>query len=83
VSLFKQVAIRAFTPQGVRFKMAGETKALDGFNSVVIAEKMESLREAQSLLQKQGRALYIIGDAKSPRDVMLSISEGEEIARDI
>jgi hypothetical protein len=42
---------------------------------------MRAVRDARQLLNGCKAELHIIGDAKSPRNLMLAISEGEELAR--
>ncbi len=81
VDLYKNVAIKQFTDDGVIFKSNGENYTLKGFQSVVISEKHSSIREAKKLEKKSNVKFHLIGDAKSPRHLMYCISEAEEIAR--
>jgi NADPH-dependent 2,4-dienoyl-CoA reductase/sulfur reductase-like enzyme len=83
VDLYKNVAIQTFTDDGVVFKTNGETLALDGFDTVVISEKQQSIRDARKLENNTPAQFYFIGDAKSPRHLMYCISEAEEIARSV
>jgi 2,4-dienoyl-CoA reductase-like NADH-dependent reductase (Old Yellow Enzyme family) len=81
VTLYKQVSIEKFDDQGVAFKSAGQPFQLDGFDTVVIAEAMASVRTAKNIVSKRKVDLHIIGDAKQPRNLMLSLSEAEELGR--
>ena len=83
VRLFKQVSVNRFAGCGVEFTSAGESHCLDGFDAVVVAEAMAPVRDAKNLLRKKDIVLHIIGDAKTPRNLMLSQSEAEEIGRSI
>ena len=83
VRLFKQVAVKKFSSDGVSFTSAGESHQLDGFETVVIAEAMTPIREAKEIFKDKTIPVHIIGDAKAPRNLMLSQSEAEEIARSI
>lgn len=83
VHLFKQVAVKSFTDDGAVFTSAGNAVTLEGFDTVVVAEAMAPIREAKPLLNRPGMDLYIIGDAKAPRNLMLAQSEAEEIARSL
>jgi NADPH-dependent 2,4-dienoyl-CoA reductase/sulfur reductase-like enzyme len=83
VKLYKRVSIQRFLPDGVEFKSAGEAHRLEGFDTVILSERMTPIREAAARFKKQGIALHIIGDAKNPRTIMHCLSEGEEIGRDI
>ncbi len=81
VSLYKNVAVQAFTDDGAVFKSNGETVTLEGFDTVVISEKQQPIRDAKKLEKNTNAKFYFIGDAKSPRHLMYCISEAEEIAR--
>jgi len=81
VTLYKEVAIEAFTADGATFKHAKGRAELTGFQTVVIAEAGEPVRETINFLKKSNLPLQIIGDAKSARHLMFAISEGEEAAR--
>ena len=83
VTLYKTVAVKSFTDDGVRFTSNGEPVTLDGFDTVVISEKHQPVRDARHL-EKQSRAkFHMIGDAKTPRHLMFCIAEAEEAGRDI
>ena len=83
VALYKNVAIQAFTDDGAVFKSNGETLTLTGFDTVVISEKQQSIRDAKRLEKNNHAQFHFIGDAKSPRHLMYCISEAEEIARSV
>ena len=80
VVLYKRVSITRFTDDGAVFKTAGETITLSGFDSVVISEKQQAIRDARALADYSRAAFHLIGDAKSPRHLMYCISEAEELA---
>jgi 2,4-dienoyl-CoA reductase-like NADH-dependent reductase (Old Yellow Enzyme family)/thioredoxin reductase len=83
VTLYKKVAVQAFTPDGVQFTSNGKKEALHGWNTVVISEKHQAVRDAK-ILEKESRAqFHLIGDAKTPRHLMYCISEAQELARSI
>ncbi len=83
VHLFKQVAVKAFSDDGVVFTTAGNPVTLEGFDTVVVAEAMTPVRDAKQLLDRRGLDVVVIGDAKTPRNLMLAQSEAEEIGRSI
>ncbi len=66
VTLFKQVAIQAVTSDGVMFTSSGKKHILSGFDTVVITEKYEPVREMKFLEKKSSARFHLIGDAKSP-----------------
>jgi 2,4-dienoyl-CoA reductase-like NADH-dependent reductase (Old Yellow Enzyme family)/thioredoxin reductase len=83
VTLYKEVVVEGFTTAGVNFRHAKGRTELSGFQTVVIAEGGEPVRETINFLKSSGLPLQIIGDAKSARHLMFAISEGEEAARDL
>jgi 2,4-dienoyl-CoA reductase-like NADH-dependent reductase (Old Yellow Enzyme family)/thioredoxin reductase len=83
VRLFKQVNVKTFTDDGVRFTAAGHPETLEGFDTVVVAEGMAPVRDAKQMLAVRKVEVHVIGDAKEPRNLMLAQSEAEEIARSI
>jgi len=83
VRLCKQVSVKQFLPDGATFTTGGETVTLEGFDTVVISEKMTPIREAADILKGTGIPVHIIGDAKSPRIIMHALSEAEELGRTI
>jgi len=83
VHLFKQVAVKRFTDDGVVFTSAGNAVTLDNYDTVVVAEAMTPVRDAKQMLVRPNLDVHIIGDAKTPRDLMLAQSEAEEIGRSL
>ncbi len=83
VHLFKQVAVKTFNDDGVVFTTAGNPATLEGFDTVVVAEAMTPVRDAKPMLELRNIDVYVIGDAKTPRNLMLAQSEAEEIGRSI
>lgn len=83
VKLYKQVSITRFLADGVEFRSAGKEVHLTGFDTVVIAEKMTSIRKPLELLKGLNLPVHVIGDAKSPRVIMHAIAEGEELGRSL
>lgn len=83
VRLFKQVSVKTFTGDGVQFTTAGKPETLDAFDTVVVAEGMAPVRDAKKMLATCKAEVHMIGDAKEPRNLMLAMSEAEEISRSI
>ena len=81
VVLHKNVSIQSVTPDGVVFKTKGEKMTLSGFETVVVSEKHQPVRDMKSLEKDFSAQFHLIGDAKTPRHLMYCISEAEEIAR--
>jgi pyruvate/2-oxoglutarate dehydrogenase complex dihydrolipoamide dehydrogenase (E3) component len=83
VKLVKQVTIKAFSDDGVTFTANGETVVLEGYDSVVVAETMIPVRDAKTFLKGRDIEVHMIGDAKAPRNLMLAMSEAEELGREL
>lgn len=83
VKLVKPVVIKSFSGDGVTFVANGETVVLEGYDSVVVAETMTSVRDAKSFLKERDVKVHMIGDAKTPRNLMLAMSEAEELGREL
>jgi pyruvate/2-oxoglutarate dehydrogenase complex dihydrolipoamide dehydrogenase (E3) component len=81
VVLYKEVAVERFTADGADIRHAKGQVLLSGFQTVVIAESGEPVRDTINFLKKQDLPIQIIGDARSARHLMFAISEGEEAAR--
>lgn len=81
ITLFKKVSALEFLSGEVHFKTDGRKELLSGFETVVIAEAMAPVRDARKLLKDFKGEVHIIGDVKSPRNLMFCISEAEELFR--
>ncbi len=83
VRLYKKVHIETILPDGARFTASGQPHTLTDFDTMVLAEARTPVREALNLFKAYDAPVHVIGDAKSPRHLMMAISEGEEIAREL
>jgi hypothetical protein len=57
--------------------------SLDGFDTMVLAEKMTPIRNPTERFRMEGAEYHMIGDAKNPRTIQYGISEGEELGRSL
>ncbi len=83
VVLHKNVSIQTVTRDGAVIKANGEAINLSGFDTIVISEKHQPVREMKKFEKNSTARFHFIGDAKTPRHLMYCISEAEEIARAI
>jgi 2,4-dienoyl-CoA reductase-like NADH-dependent reductase (Old Yellow Enzyme family)/thioredoxin reductase len=81
VHMYKNVVVDAFQARGVRFRSGAQHYELDDLDALVVSEGMTPIREARSLFTGREIEVHLIGDAREARNLMLAISEGEEIAR--
>jgi NADH dehydrogenase FAD-containing subunit len=71
-----------FFPDGVDYKDAhtGETKALRGYDSVVMALGYQSVDELSGPLKEAGFSVHVIGDAVKARRCIDATHEAREVA---
>jgi len=56
---------------------------IEGFGDIVISEGMRSIRKIVDLFKDREVETHLIGDAKSPRTLLDSQSEADELGRSI
>jgi 2,4-dienoyl-CoA reductase-like NADH-dependent reductase (Old Yellow Enzyme family)/thioredoxin reductase len=83
VTLYKSAVVRQFLADGAVFRSGEAEHRLEGFDTVVVAERMTPIREAAPLLQSLDIPVQVVGDAREPRLIMHAVSEAEEAAREI
>jgi len=81
VTLYKNVVVEAFLPRGARIRSGEKNDVLDNMDALVVSEGMTPIRPDRRLFNDRPIVVHMIGDAKEPRNLMLAIAEGEEIAR--
>lgn len=84
VKLYKKVSIQKITDDGAIFKSGtdNEITEIKNFDTIVISEKMTSIKDIKKLSKTTDAKFYFIGDAKDPRHLRYCISEAEELARE-
>lgn len=83
IRLYKNVTIKKFLPKGVFFTSGEGEIRLEDFSDIVIADGMRSNKEATNLFQNLNIGVHVVGDAKSPRTLLESIGEADELGRSI
>lgn len=81
ITLYKRVTALSVESDSVLFKSDGCKEKLTGYDTIVIAEAMAAVRDAKNLLKDYRGEVQFIGDAKTPRDLMVCLSEAEELGR--
>ncbi len=81
VRLFKRASIREFRSDGVVIDHQGGRDTLSGFSDLVIAEGFRPERRTLDLFRKLGIEVHVIGDAKSPRTLLETTAEADELGR--
>lgn len=73
--------VKAITEEGVVIAKDGREEILAGVDRVIIACGTKSTQVLGQELEGKVAELYVIGDAKQPRDALDAIAEGSEVAR--
>jgi 2,4-dienoyl-CoA reductase-like NADH-dependent reductase (Old Yellow Enzyme family) len=81
VRLFKRASIREFGSDGVVIDHQGGRDTLSGFSDLTIAEGFRPERSTLDLFRKLGIEVHVIGDAKSPRTLLETTAEADELGR--
>ncbi len=74
-----QAFVKQVFADGVRYEQNGEIKELRGFDQVINALGYKADSALAEALSKQKKT-YVIGDAKTPRNVMYAIYEATKLA---
>jgi 2,4-dienoyl-CoA reductase-like NADH-dependent reductase (Old Yellow Enzyme family)/thioredoxin reductase len=83
ICLYKNVVIKKFFDTGLMFEAQGQRHLLEDFTDLVLAEGMKSMLEAAREVENLGAEVFIIGDAKSPRTLLDSQTEADELGRSL
>jgi 2,4-dienoyl-CoA reductase-like NADH-dependent reductase (Old Yellow Enzyme family)/thioredoxin reductase len=83
VTLYKRVTGLSVDSDSVSFKSDCHKEKLTGCDTIIIAEAMAAVRDAGNLLKGFRGDVQFIGDAKTPRDLMVCMSEAEELGRSL
>lgn len=80
IKLYRGCTIRRFLDDGVVFSRKEEEIQVVGFDTIVLALGVEPNAEIYAQLKGKVPELWLIGDARSPRNLMVAVREGAEVA---
>ncbi|WP_044348795.1 FAD-dependent oxidoreductase [Dethiosulfatarculus sandiegensis] len=83
ICLYKRVVIKKFFDNGLMFEAQGQRHLLEDFTDLVLAEGMKPMLEAARVVENLGAEVFTIGDAKSPRTLLDSQTEADELGRSL
>jgi 2,4-dienoyl-CoA reductase-like NADH-dependent reductase (Old Yellow Enzyme family)/thioredoxin reductase len=83
VQLYKNVVIKQFLPKGLIFRSGDKEISVNDIEDLVISNGMRYFRKAKDLFEDRHVEFHIIGDAKSPRNLLYSQTEADELGRSI
>jgi 2,4-dienoyl-CoA reductase (NADPH2) len=75
--------VKEITEEGVVIERDGREETLAGLDLIVVACGTRSTQDLGEKIEGKVSELYVIGDAKQPRDALEAIAEGSEVARSI
>lgn len=81
VRALTSATVKAITEEGVVIAKDGREETLAGLDLVIIACGTKSTQVLGEEIEGKVPELYVIGDAKQPRDALEAISEGSQVAR--
>lgn len=81
IKVYTNTKVKEFTETGIICEMEGETKTLEGYDSIILAlgAKAYTPFDVASCIKES----YVIGDAKNARSALEAIYEGFRIAQKI
>jgi NADPH-dependent 2,4-dienoyl-CoA reductase/sulfur reductase-like enzyme len=81
VKLYKRASIRKFRAGDLVIDHQDGQEILTGFSDLVIAEGFRSERGTVDMFRKLGLEAHLLGDAKSPRTLLETTAEADELGR--
>ncbi len=81
VKLYKRASIRKFRAGELVIDHQKGQELLIGFSDLVIAEGFRSERGTVDMFRKLGLEAHLLGDAKSPRTLLETTAEADELGR--
>ncbi|NLJ56365.1 MAG: FAD-dependent oxidoreductase [Firmicutes bacterium] len=80
VDIETETTVREITADGVKAIQDGQEVRLEGYDNIVIATGIQSVRGLEEQLKGKVPELHIIGDAAEPRKAIDAIEEGAALA---
>jgi pyruvate/2-oxoglutarate dehydrogenase complex dihydrolipoamide dehydrogenase (E3) component len=71
--------VKEIIDDGVVLDRDGEEETIHGMDSVVLAMGMESVDKLSERLESRAAEVYVIGDAKEPRNALEAVGEGAQV----
>jgi thioredoxin reductase len=81
VKLYKRAVIREYRTDGLLIDHQDGREILTGFSDLVIADGFRPERSAVNVFRRLGLEVHVLGDAKSPRTLLETTAEADELGR--
>jgi 7beta-hydroxy-3-oxochol-24-oyl-CoA 4-desaturase len=83
VHIINKAKVIAILEDGVRIQRNGQQEDITGADAIILARGVKSVDKLSLAIRDKVSEVYVIGDAKEPREAMEAIAEGSKVARDI
>jgi len=83
VTLLTSSEVKEILPDGAVIEREGRQESIRGMDLVVLATGVERVNDLEGELRGVVEEVYVIGDAREPRQALEAIAEGAEIGRKI
>ena len=83
VTILNSSVVKEIIDDGVVITREGHEETLHGMNHIVLARGVKSIDTISEKIKDKVAEVYVIGDAKEPREALEAIAEGSQIAREI
>jgi 2,4-dienoyl-CoA reductase-like NADH-dependent reductase (Old Yellow Enzyme family)/thioredoxin reductase len=77
--IITSATVKEITDDGVVVVRDGEEETIDGMDSVVLAMGVEAFDPLSERLEGRAAEVYVIGDAKEPRNALEAVGEGAQV----
>jgi len=75
--------VKEILDDGVLIEKDGNEEILSGIDMIILARGVKSVDNLSETIKDYVTEVYVIGDAKEPREALEAIAEGSQIAREI
>jgi len=83
VNFTSSSVIKEILEDGVRFERNGKLEEIHGLDMIVLARGVKSIDGFSEAIMGDVAEVYLIGDAKEPREALEAISEGNKAGREV
>jgi 2,4-dienoyl-CoA reductase (NADPH2) len=83
VTIVTDAQVTEIFPHGAKYISHGQEFSIEGVDAIVLAMGTVSDISLREELKDLGIQMFLIGDAKTPRNAMEAIAEGAEVGRAI
>lgn len=83
VTILNSSVVKEIVDDGVVITREGNEEVLHDMNHIVLARGVKSVDTLSKKIKEHVAEVYVIGDAKEPREALEAIAEGSQIAREI